>query len=44
MRSNSLEIKKILLIGCGEIGSRYIKAIEKIELNVKIWVIDQNYN
>lgn len=44
MGSNLVEIKKILLIGCGEIGSRHLQALAKIELPVKIWVIDPNLN
>lgn len=39
-----LEVKKILLVGCGEIGSRHLQALAKIELPVKIWVIDPNVN
>ena len=35
-------IKKILLVGCGEMGSRHLQALAKIELPVKIWVVDPN--
>ena len=35
-------IRKILLIGCGEMGSRHLQALAKIEFPVKIWVVDPN--
>ena len=39
-----MEIRKILLIGCGEIGSRHLQALAKIEFPVKIWIVDPNLN
>jgi|APSaa5957512535_1039671.scaffolds.fasta_scaffold26268_2 hypothetical protein len=36
----SLEIKNILLVGCGEIGSRHLQALAKMEIPVRIWAID----
>lgn len=39
-----MKIEKILLIGCKEIGSKHLQALAKIELPVKIWVIDPNLN
>ena len=36
----SLEIKNILLVGCGEIGSRHLQALAKMEMPVRIWAID----
>ena len=38
----SLEIKNILLVGCGEIGSRHLQALAKMEIPVRIWAIDPN--
>ncbi len=35
-----METKKILLVGCGEIGSRHLQALAKIEVPTEIWVID----
>ena len=37
-----MKIKKILLVGCGEIGSRHLQALAKMELFVKILVVDPN--
>ena len=39
-----MKIRKILLIGCGEIGSRHLQALAKIEFPVKIWIVDPNLN
>ncbi len=36
----SLKIKNILLVGCGEIGSRHLQALAKMEMPVRIWAID----
>tara|TARA_B110000438_G_scaffold295623_1_gene338906 strand:- start:141 stop:1127 length:987 start_codon:yes stop_codon:yes gene_type:complete len=33
-------IKNILLVGCGEIGSRHLQALAKMEIPVRIWAID----
>ena len=41
---NSMNVKKILLIGCGEIGSRHLQALAKIDIPVKIWVVDPDSN
>ena len=35
---------KIALIGFGAIGYRYYQAIEKIKLNIKIFIVDKNLN
>jgi hypothetical protein len=35
-----MEIKNILLVGCGEIGSRHLQALAKMEIPIKIWAID----
>ena len=35
-----MEIKNILLVGCGEIGSRHLQALAKMEIPIRIWAID----
>ena len=34
---------KILLIGCGNIGSRYFEAINKLNLNIELFLFDKNF-
>ncbi len=35
-----MEIKKILIIGAGQIGSRHLQALAKADFPISIWVID----
>ena len=33
---------KILLVGCGQLGSRYLQGLKKLNLPLKIIVLDKN--
>lgn len=35
-------IKKIMVVGCGGIGSRHLQALGKIDIPVKLWAIEPN--
>lgn len=37
-----MKSEKILLVGCGEIGSRHLQALGKIEIPIELWIIDPN--
>ena len=37
-------VKKIMVVGCGGIGSRHLQALKKITIPIQIWAIDPNEN
>jgi len=43
-KNNKFSSKKIAIVGCGNMGSRHLQAIAKLQTNLKIQVIEPNIN